>query len=217
MLGDVADTVKYARLVLELVPEDDHLGRGGAAGLLGLAYWANGDLEAAHRTFSEGMEHLQRGGNIADAVHGTTVPADIRITQGRLHAATRTYEQAWLLVTEQSEPVFWGTADLYVGMSELQREHNDLSAATQHLHTSKELCERTGFPQNWSRWYVAMARIRQAEGDLDEALDLLHEAERLYVKDFYPNVRPVAAVRTRVWITRGQLGEALGWVREQGL
>jgi LuxR family maltose regulon positive regulatory protein len=45
VLGDVPDTVKYARQALELVLEDDHLLRGSAAGLLGLAYWTSGDLE----------------------------------------------------------------------------------------------------------------------------------------------------------------------------
>ena len=48
-----------------------------------------------------------------------------------------------------------------------------------------------------------MARMREAEGDLDGALDLLDEAERLYVGDFFPNVRPVPAVRARVLIAPG--------------
>ena len=62
-----------------------------------------------------------------------------------------------------------------------------------------------------------MARIREAEGDLGGALDLLDEAERLYVGDFFPNVRPVPAMRARVLVAQGRLGEALGWAREQGL
>ena len=62
-----------------------------------------------------------------------------------------------------------------------------------------------------------MARVAQAEGDLAGALDLLDEAERRYVSDFFPNVRPVPALRARVWIAQGRLGEALGWAREQGL
>ena len=82
---------------------------------------------------------------------------------------------------------------------------------------SQELGEHAGLPQNRYRWRVAMARIRQAEGDLGGALDLLDEAERLYVGDFFPNVRPVPALRARVWIAQGRLGEATGWAREQGL
>ena len=105
---------------------------------------------------------------------------------------------------------------MYVGMSELYREHNDLHLATQHLLRSKELGEHTGLPQNPYRWHVAMARILEAQGDLEGALDLLHEAERLYVSDFFPNVRPVAALKTRVWVAQGRLVEALDWVREQG-
>ena len=33
----------------------------------------------------------------------------------------------------------------------------------------------------------------------------------------FPNVRPVPALKARVWIAQGSLGEALGWAREQGL
>ena len=60
-LGDVAGTVKYARRALDLVPEDDHLRRGAAAALLGLASWTSGDLEAAHRTYAEGMAQFAEG------------------------------------------------------------------------------------------------------------------------------------------------------------
>jgi LuxR family maltose regulon positive regulatory protein len=216
-LGDVPNTVKYARRVLDLLPEEDLLGRGAATALLGLASWTSGDLEAAHQAFADGMANVQMAGNLADAISGTIALADIRIAQGRLHEAMRTYERSLQLAAEQGEPAPRGTADLYAGMSELHREYNDLHAATQHLLRSKELGEHNGLPQNRSRWYVALARIREAQGDLDGALDLLHEAERLYVRDFFPNVRPVAALVARVWVAQGRLGEALGWAREQGL
>jgi LuxR family maltose regulon positive regulatory protein len=209
--------MKYARRVLSLVPEDDHLLRGPAVALLGLASWASGDLEAAHRAFADGMANVQMAGNLSDAISGTIALADIRIAQGRLREAMRTYERSLQKALEQGEFVLRGTADLYVGMSELHREQNDLPTATQHLLRSKELGERMGLPQNQYRWNVAMARIREAQGDPNSALDLLHEAERLYMRDFFPNVRPVAALVTRVWVTQGRLGEALGWAREQGL
>ena len=218
-LGDVPDTVKNARRALDLIPDDDHLMRGAATALLGLASWTSGDLETAHQSYADGMAHLQRAGNISDAIGGVIALADIRIAQGRLREAMRTYERALQFATTQGAPalVVRGTADLYVGMSELHREQNDLHAATQHLVQSKALGEHTGFPQNPYRWCVAMAQIRMAQGDMDGAFDLLHQAERLYISDFFPNVRPITALKTRVWVAQGKLGEALGWARGQGL
>ena len=217
VLGNLALTVEHARRALELAPQDDHLGRGGAAALLGLAWWASGDLEPAHQSYAAGRASLRRVGHHADALGCTIALADIRIAQGRLREAMRTYEQALQLAAEQGTPVLRGTADMHVGLSQLHRERNDLHAATQHLLTSQELGEHTGLPQNPYRWRVAMARIREAQGDLDGALDLLQEAERLYVSDFFPNVRPVSAMTARVWVAQGRLDEGLEWTRERGL
>jgi LuxR family maltose regulon positive regulatory protein len=163
------------------------------------------------------MASLQQAGNIADAINGAITLAAIRVAQGRLRQAMRTYEQALQLANSQSAPLLRGTADIYVGMSGLYRERNDLQSATQLLLRSKELGEHAGFPQNRYRWRVAMAGIREAAGDLDGALKLLDEAGRLYMSDFSPNVRPIAALVTRVWLAQGRLGEALDWAREQGL
>lgn len=216
-LGDVATTVVYARQALDLSPEDDLLGRGAAAGFLGLASWASGDLEAAHTAYAECMALMQQAGHGSDALGCAIALADIRIAQGRLREAMRTYERGLQLAVEQAQSVLRGTADMHVGMSSLQREWNDLQAATQHLLRSQELGERAGLSQNPYRWNVAMARIHEAQGDLDGALALLHEAERRYVSDFFPYVRPIAALRARIWIAQGKLGDALGWAHEQGL
>ncbi len=208
--SNVPDTVRYAQQVLDLVPEEDHLMRGRAAAILGLAYWTSGDLEAAHRMYAEGMAHLQTVGSVSDAVGGAVTLAEIRITQGRPREAMRTYERGLQLATAQGIPVLRGAADMHVGMSELLRECNDLPAAMRHLLKSKELGEPLGLPKNPHRSRIAMARIREAEGDLDGALDLLDEAERLYRGDFSPNVRPVAALKARVWLAQGRVAEALG-------
>jgi LuxR family transcriptional regulator, maltose regulon positive regulatory protein len=215
--GDAPGTIRHAERTIELALDDDHLCRASAAGLLGLVYWGSGDLEAGHRAYSACVAGLRRAGFVADILGCSIALADIRITQGRLGDALRTYEQALQLGPEQGGSVLRGTADMYVGMSEIARERDDLRAATQLLLRTQELGEHTGLPQNRYRWRVAMAWIRQAEEDSADALDLLNEAERLYVSDFFPNVRPVPALKARVWIRQGRIGEALGWAREQDL
>ena len=215
--GDVADTVKYARRALDLATADDDLLRGSAAGLLGLAYWTNGDLEAAHRSYAECMASLLKAGHVSDVMGCAMALADIRIAQGRLGEAESTYEQALQLANEQGTPVLRGTADMHVGLSELSLERDDLDVAVQHLLTSRESGEHAGLPQNAYRWRVAMARVRKAEGDPGAALELLHAAEGLYLSDFFPRVRPIAALKARVWVAQGRLDDALRWAREQGL
>ncbi len=215
--GDVPGTVRHARQALELAPEEDQLRRASALGLLGLAFWTSGDLEEAHRAYSDCMAGLRRAGHVADTFGCAIAMSDIRRTQGRLGDAMHTYERALYLGSEQGGSAVRGTADMYVGMSELHRERNDLPAATQELLRSQELGEQIGLPQNPYRWRVAMARIREAEGDLGGALELLNEAELVYVSDYFPQVRPIAAMRARVLVAQGALGEALGWARERGL
>ena len=217
LCGDVAGTVTHARRALELTDEDDHLGHGAAAALLGLAYWTGGDLDAALRWYAEGMASLARAGHVADVVAGAVTLADLRIAQGRLREAMTLYEEGLQRATEHGVPALRGAADMHVGISQLLYERNDLEAALQHVQLSRDLGVHAGFPQNEYRWRVALARIRQAQGDLGGALDLLNEAERLYAGDFSPNVRPVAAMRARLWVAFGRLGEALSWARTQGL
>jgi LuxR family maltose regulon positive regulatory protein len=215
--GDMLDTVKNARRVLDLAPKDDLLMLGGAASQLGLAAWTSGDLDTASRMAAEGMADLRLAGLISPAIGGARVLADIQIAQGRLHEAMTTYARGLQWATERGTPVLPGAADMHVGMSGLYYEHNDLKTATQHLLTSQALGELAGLPPNPYRWCAAMARTREAQGDPDGALDMLDQAERLYDAAFAPNVRPIATRKARVWLAQGRLDEALGWARAQGL
>jgi LuxR family maltose regulon positive regulatory protein len=215
--GDMPEAVKNAQRVLDLAPEDNHLMLGGADSVLGLAAWARGDLKAARQMTADGMANVRLAGYISSAIGGSIVLADILIAQGRLHEAMTTYERGLKWAMEPSAPVQRGAADMYVGMSNLHYEHNDLKAASQCLLTSQSLGELAGLPQNPYRWCAAMARIRLAQGDLDGALQLIKEAESVYDGNFSPNVRPVATWKVRVWLAQGRLGEALNWAHEQGL
>jgi LuxR family transcriptional regulator, maltose regulon positive regulatory protein len=62
-----------------------------------------------------------------------------------------------------------------------------------------------------------MAQLRAIEGDAEGALDLLDEAAQRYVSDFFPNVRPIAAMKARILIKEGRLAEAERWRSEAGV
>jgi len=216
-LGDVPGTVKYARRAIDLLPEDDFFGRAIPTMILGLAYWSSGELEAAHESIVDGLAGMRKAGNQTAGIVGASLLAEIRIAQGRLHDAERTYGQALQLVADQAEPVLPGMAELYVGLGELHLERGELESAAQHLLRSEELGELAVSPGNEFRLFAAMARIKEALGDMDGAFKLLDESERLYYMTPVPDVRPVSALRARIWINQGGLAEAQDWVSERGL
>jgi len=217
LLGDVAGTAAHAGRALNLVGEDEHFERGGAAGLLALASWTSGDLEAASGWYATAMASLEKAGHLSDVIGCGLALADIRLAQGRLGEALRIYERELVLATGQGGHVLRGAADMHVGISTILLERNDLAGARQQLLQGGELGEENGLPQNRHRTRVTLAAIRQAGGDLDGALELLADAKRLYVGDFSPDVRPVAALEARVWVRQGRPAEAGRWARERGL
>jgi LuxR family maltose regulon positive regulatory protein len=215
-LGDMSGSIRYAQQALDLLPEDDYFERGRLAVFIGLAYWASGDLEDAYRSFADAMTCFQTAGNILYAISFTFILADIRLTQGRLREAISTYERSLKLVTEQDESMPEGIGDIYLGLSELAREQGNLEAARRYLLRSEEVGEQADV-YHYHRC-IAQARKHEAQGDLVEALELLDEAKRwLDYRTPLPDVRPIAAMKTRVWIRQDRLAEARNWAREQGL
>lgn len=215
--GDVPGIISHAQRVLNVAPPDDDLSRAGGSGLLGIGYWSQGNLEAASSSWTECKNGLSRIGHVSDTLGVSIALADIQLVQGHLREATQLYERALQVTATQDGKVLRGTADMHAGLSALHRERNDLQAAHEHLAKSQELGDHAGLPQHPYRWRVAAAHLLQDEGELERATELLDEAERLYVSDFFPNVRPVAAIRARTWIVQGRLDEALRWQRDSEL
>lgn len=213
--GDVSATVGHARRALDLAGPEDHLVHGSAGGFLGLAAWAAGDMPTALTTFAGAARSLHAAGNVVDAQDATIPLADMWIAAGRPGRARRLYEQA--LVTGRDEPFARATADLHVGLAELDRELDDVDGAAAHLETARLLGERGSITENRHRWFVVSARLRAVHGEYDAAVELLGRAEALYRPGFYPDVRPVAAVRARVHLLAGDLTAAAGWADEHGL
>jgi LuxR family maltose regulon positive regulatory protein len=210
--GELDVAARHAKRVLELAPPDDHLVRAGAAGFLGIVSWSQGNLEMAASFWTQCRDGLRHAGHIAD-VQGTTIAlADILTAQGRLTEALRACQDALDLATTGGRAAVRGVADNHASMSVLHLERDEPDAAAAHLAKALELGDLFGLPQHPYRSRVAQARADLVRGRSTMALRQLREAERLYVSDFFPNVRPIPAMVARVQIKLGQLDEAGRWV-----
>ena len=215
--GDAAGTVEHARRALDLAGPDDHLARGGAAGFLGFAAWAVGDVASALETFTQAVASLHAAGSLVDELSGTVVLADLWRAAGRPSRARRHCAQALERAEVGGTPVARAATELHVGLSEIDVEVGDLESARRHLESAAAFADRAAMTESRYRWFVAMALLAQADGDPEEAVGLLGQAEQLYRPGFFPDVRPIAAMKARIWITQGRLTEAADWAWERGV
>jgi LuxR family maltose regulon positive regulatory protein len=215
--GDAAGTAEHARRALDLAGPNDHLAHGGAAGFLGFAAWATGDVSSALQTFTQAVASLHAAGSLVDELSGTVVLADLWLVAGRPSKARRLCTQALGVAEAHGAPVARATAELHVALSELDVEVGDLESAKRHLETAAALADRAPMTESRYRWCVAKGLLARADGDPEAAVQLLDQAEQLYRPGFFPNVRPIATIKTRIWIEQGKLPEAADWARERGV
>ena len=213
--GDLVETVSQAERALALIEPSDHLGRGSASALVGLARWTVGDLVTARDRYTDALGAFIDADYLADGLGVSLGLADIELAQGRLSDAAGTFEAGLRLTGDH--PGLRGAADMHVGLAEVLIERNHLEDAARHLQASGELGDHAGLPQHPYRSRVAAARLRQAQGDLSGALALLDDAQRVYNTDFSPAVQPIPALRARVQLRLGDLGAAMRWARGRDL
>jgi LuxR family maltose regulon positive regulatory protein len=214
---DVAETVKYAELAQQLIAEDDVFQRAQAAITLEFTHWASGNLTAALRAMNDWMDAMRQLGNVVFVVASAFAVADLQIAQGYLRAALRTYQQSLQLADEAGPEAQAITAHHHLGLALLSHETENTEAFTQHWQQAEELGQQTTLVDWPYRWHVAQACVKQDEGDFEAALELLDEAQRVYVKNPVPDVRPIAALKAQVYLKQGRLTKAQDSARERGL
>ncbi|NPV76643.1 MAG: helix-turn-helix transcriptional regulator [Anaerolineae bacterium] len=217
ILGNLAETVKYAELSIRLVPEDDIYLRAQAAITLGFTHWTRGDLEASLRAMRAWIVDMQRLGNHIFAIASAFAVADMQVILDRLGEAEASLLQAIQLAVVQGNEVKAITAHHHLGLALLAHERGDDATAAQRLQSAAELGQRTTLIDWPYRWNLARARLKESARDWDAALDLLDEAGRVYVKNPIPMLRSVEALKARIYLKQGRLDQAASWVRERGL
>jgi LuxR family maltose regulon positive regulatory protein len=136
---------------------------------------------------------------------------------GRAARARELCRRALAAAEALGPPAARAIADLHVRLAELDLDAGDLAAAGQHLEIAGSFGEREPTSEGRHRWFVASALLAAARGQVEDALALLDTADEYYRPGFYPNVRPIAAVRARVWIDAGDLARAAEWALDSGV
>ena len=215
--GDMDAVIAYAETARASIPADDHLGRSGPEGFMALALWSKGELDQALDWWQLTAVDLEAAGHTADVLGTYIASADIRLAQGRLRDAETIYERGLRLRSRTTDDVVVGSADMHIGLSTIHLERDDVPAARASWAASDALGERAGGVKYPYRSRVALAEIEVAEANFDRAEALFDEAERVYAADFFPDIRPIAALRARMCIVQNRLDDAFAWARQREL
>jgi LuxR family maltose regulon positive regulatory protein len=216
--GETGQSLELMRRALERLPEESLFLRSLVAGVLGLNYMYQGDVEAATPALEEAARISQQVGNFMNAVLALCHLAELCIVQGRLYEARARYEQALELVVDDRGHK-WPVAGVpVIGLGELSREWNDLETAARRFTEGIELTRQFG--NIWATSaYTVLAQVKQTQGDPAGAQEAMQKARQLAIEfdaTEMDDIR-VAAYQALLWIDQGNLEAAGRWAEERGL
>jgi len=185
---------------------------------MGLAYEINGEGNAAAEALSAAVTFGLEQENINLLPIAMARLAQLQTVQGHLNQAENTYRQAFKSATKsigRASPMA-GIAE--IGLGNLFYERNDLNCARKHFNTGIAMVKRWNHAESLLAGYTGLAMVKQAQGDGAGALTLLQELADMLQKFKAQMFLPaVDTCRARLWITQGNLAEAVRWQQTSNL
>jgi len=212
---NITETIYHAQRALTLLVHDQHYWMGLTSLFLGLAQWANSDLDDAYDAITHSLQSFVEADNLYFQVYGIVVLAEIRVLQGKLRQAHDRYHEALKLAQSADSRAIPMSISFYVGLGALSLEWNDLETAEQQINTGAKQLSRALIGFDAYRLKVVLAQIRVAQGRYDDAMALLVDAKNDFKPGTPPNISPPESLRARFLLKQGRIDEALDWIQRR--
>jgi LuxR family transcriptional regulator, maltose regulon positive regulatory protein len=212
--GDVSTAIQRSNLALGLLPTDDMTVRGHALSALGWATFLRGEVEQAGRFLVEAIQNQRKKNARFTMITWMCNLANVQMTQGRLHAAAQTCEEAIQVgTTQQMQSPTVGLAKIYLGA--IYFEWNRLAEAENHIRDGITLMQNGGITPNFGLAHALLARVCQTNGKPEEAKSLIKTGLQIAKNsklDRYIEI--VTAFQARLWLAENETSLAMDWAVE---
>jgi LuxR family maltose regulon positive regulatory protein len=217
--GDMTSAIELARRADELLPEEKWAERSIISFVLGDGYSAAGELEKAEQAFEKIFQVGRESGNLWTVSVALHKLALLKKLQGKLRSVEALYQEAIRFASERGGKQYGSLGATYVGLSDLQRERNELVAARQMVVQAIQNMERWQNPTDLVNGYVTLARISLSQGEIETAQDALRKAEETSLQGIiFPITRgTLEACQVRLWLAKGNQATINQWLKEKQL
>jgi LuxR family transcriptional regulator, maltose regulon positive regulatory protein len=208
--GDFTAAITLGQSGLDHTPSTAIRDRGSALLFLGYAHFYAGNTDTAEQVFIDAIQTFQASGHSMAGLNAMHYLAQIKVLQGRLHEASKIYEQAIEFAGKQGAKVYSGVE--YAGLGDLKREWNQLDAATVDIQRGLELAEEGGFILTLTDVYPARVRLALSQQDWEAAWKYIQKAEQLARRcPTSVEIEHLRAWQARLQLAQGNLTEATRW------
>lgn len=205
----------FADQALRILPESELDFRAGVYGALGDTYRRNGLWNEAKESYLKLLNFEGTSAFRIQAVHLYGALADLDLRQGHLQSAAKYWMNALKAIQKREN---WGQYPLpligwvYIRLSELYYEWNQLAEAWEHLSQGLERVELGGDVRAMIAGYLVAARLKLTEGDGQGAEEYLERA-----RPYLDNARfaywfsHFERLQLELWLVQDKLRTAINW------
>ena len=220
--GDTRRAADYAQQALRQLPDCSSISqsiRSVATSVLGDASWINGNLDEAIHAYTEAVRIGQEANNLHMVIIANSNLADILMEKGQLHRADMIYTKSLQMTVRpdgQRSPL---AGKLYIGLTRLSYERDQLEDANQYVHHCLDLCQQWRDIDQQAVAYAMLARLEQTRGNLEQAREAMRDAEQLVGESTISPRRSMLVTTdlTRIWLAQGNLEKSSQLIQKSGL
>jgi LuxR family transcriptional regulator, maltose regulon positive regulatory protein len=215
---NISIIMELAQKALELLPEMAVM-RVVPYIIMGFAHHGMGNPVAAEQAYRNALAMAQMSDLRSLSVTATCYIGLQQVKQGKLHEAYDTNCDAMGLARGVGGELLDIAGFPMSQIGDILREWNELEKASEYITKSVEFCERWGHMDFLAKSYVILARLQFAQGDTHAANITIQKAEQVIRRE---KVDPYIVcwldeIRLQLWLSEGNLAEAVHWVQMSGL